>query len=305
MRGYEANVNSEGAPKDTFSKLLRFHLHDWIIFVALIITDIILNVIEPYHRYINTNLTDNLSYPFKSNTVPFWSVPVIALLIPVGVMSVVFCVRRNVRDLHHAVLGLLFTIVLTAVITDAVKDAVGRPRPDFMARCFPGVFNPKGWIFDASDGDVVCSPGASKADIKEGYKSFPSGHSSWSFAGLGYLSWYLAGKLGIYDKNGHTFKLPIVFFPLLLATLVAVSRVDDYWHHWQDVLVGGLLGLVVSTIIYHQHFPPIYSIECGTAFVVLPLRNALPLRTTDGNVRPDGWAQPLSDMEEGTVTRAP
>jgi hypothetical protein len=25
--------------------------------------------------------------------------------------------------------------------------------------------------------------------------------------------------------------------------MVAVSRVSDYWHHWQDVFAGGLLGM--------------------------------------------------------------
>ena len=34
-------------------------------------------------------------------------------------------------------IGLLFSILVTAVITDAIKDAVGRPRPNFFWRCFP------------------------------------------------------------------------------------------------------------------------------------------------------------------------
>lgn len=64
-----------------------------------------------------------------------------------------------------------------------------------------------------------------------------------SFAGLGFLAWYLAGKIAVFDRRGHVAKLCIVFLPLLVASLVAVSRVDDYWHHWQDVFAGGLLGL--------------------------------------------------------------
>jgi diacylglycerol diphosphate phosphatase/phosphatidate phosphatase len=64
-----------------------------------------------------------------------------------------------------------------------------------------------------------------------------------SFAGLGFLSLYLSGKIKVFDRRGHVAKLCIVFLPLLAASLVGISRVDDYWHHWQDVFAGGLLGL--------------------------------------------------------------
>jgi len=67
--------------------------------------------------------------------------------------------------------------------------------------------------------------------------------TSGSFAGLGFLAWYLAGKIAAFDRKGHIAKLCIVFLPLLTAALVAVSRVDDYWHHWQDVFAGALIGL--------------------------------------------------------------
>ena len=63
-----------------------------------------------------------------------------------------------------------------------------------------------------------------------------------SFAGLGFLSWYLAGKIKAFDRGGYVAKLCIVAMPLLLAAMVAVSRVDDYWHHWQDVFTAGVLG---------------------------------------------------------------
>jgi hypothetical protein len=53
---------------------------------------------------------------------------------------------------------------------------------------------------------------------------------------------YLAGKLGIFDKKGHSWKLLPVILPLFLAIFVGVTRIDDYWHHWTDVFAGALLG---------------------------------------------------------------
>lgn len=69
--------------------------------------------------------------------------------------------------------------------------------------------------------------------------------SAASFAGLGFLSFYLCGKIKAFDRKGHIAKLCIIALPLLVASLVAVSRVSDYWHHWQDVFAGGLLGMFI------------------------------------------------------------
>ncbi|XAR72308.1 Phosphatidate phosphatase [Bertholletia excelsa] len=242
-------IRSHGA------QVARIHMHDWLILFLLVVVDVILNLIEPFHRFVGEEMLSDLKYPLKDNTIPFWAVPVIAILLPLAVILVYYFIRRNVYDFHHAILGLLFSVFITGVITDAIKDAVGRPRPDFFWRCFP---DGKG-VFDQVIGGVMCT--GQKSVIKEGYKSFPSGHTSWSFAGLGFLSWYLSGKIQAFDHRGHVAKLCIVFLPLLVAALVGVSRVDDYWHHWQDVFAGGLIGLTVSSFCYLQFFPPPYDMD--------------------------------------------
>lgn len=232
----------------------RTHMHDWLILMLLVLLEIILYIIHPFYRFVSKDLMTDLKYPLKSNTVPAWAVPMYAVLLPMAIFLIVYYRRRDVYDLHHAVLGLLFSVLVTGVITDSIKNAVGRPRPDFFWRCFPD-----GKDFYDHLGNVVCHGKSSV--IKEGHKSFPSGHTSGSFAGLGFLSLYLSGKLQTFDRRGHVAKLCIVFLPLLVASLVGISRVDDYWHHWQDVFAGGLLGLTVATFCYLQFFPPPYHVE--------------------------------------------
>ncbi|CAL4962187.1 unnamed protein product [Urochloa decumbens] len=233
----------------TMPRVVRSHLWDWFALFLLVAIDGLLNLVEPFHRFVGEGMMADLRYPLKSNTVPVWAVPVIAVIGPMLIFLIIFLRRRNVYDLHHAILGILFAALITGVLTDAIKDAVGRPRPNFFWRCFP---DGKA-VYDSITTGVICHGDPSV--IKEGYKSFPSGHTSWSFAGLGFLSWYLAGKITVFDRRGHVAKLCVVLLPLLVAAMVGISRVDDYWHHWQDVCTGGVLGLVVASVCYLQFFP--------------------------------------------------
>ncbi|CAL4955268.1 unnamed protein product [Urochloa decumbens] len=233
----------------TMPRVVRSHLWDWFALFLLVAIDGLLNLVEPFHRFVGEGMMADLRYPLKSNTVPVWAVPVVAVIGPMVIFLVIFLRRRNVYDLHHAILGILFAALITGVLTDAIKDAVGRPRPNFFWRCFP---DGKA-VYDNITTGVICHGDPSV--IKEGYKSFPSGHTSWSFAGLGFLSWYLAGKITVFDRRGHVAKLCVVLLPLLVAAMVGISRVDDYWHHWQDVCTGGVLGLVVASVCYLQFFP--------------------------------------------------
>jgi membrane-associated phospholipid phosphatase len=248
-------METDTVPDLKIGKLFRCHLTDWFAIVGLFALWGACQVITPFQRYVGAAnfTTASIMYPYKSNTIPFQAVPAIALLVPLFFIFVHFFHRRSVRDLHHAFLGLLTTVALTALVTDAIKIGIGRPRPHFYARCFGSTTAIAQYD---NIGNVICR--TSPALMKEAYKSFPSGHTSWSFAGLGYLSMYLAGKLGVFDHGGHSWKLFPVVLPVLGATFVAITRVDDYWHHWTDVCTGAAIGLLSAYFCYRQHFPSLF-----------------------------------------------
>lgn len=54
----------------------RIHMHDWLILMLLVAIYVILNRIDPFHRFIGKDMMADLKYPLKDNTVPSWSVPV-------------------------------------------------------------------------------------------------------------------------------------------------------------------------------------------------------------------------------------
>ena len=91
--------------------------------------------------------------------------------------------RPGVHPTQVTILGLFISIALTSFLTDVIKNAVGRPRPDLIARCKPE----KGTPAHALVTWEVCTE-TDPHTLHDGWRSFPSGHSSFAFSGLGYLA---------------------------------------------------------------------------------------------------------------------
>jgi len=288
-------MDNDPLPDLKLGSLFKNHWTDWIFIIVLIILWGVCQIVTPFQRYVGAAnfATQSIMYPYKHNTIPFQTVPIIALVVPLIFIFTHFCYRRRIHDLHHAFLGLLTTVALTALITDAVKIGIGRPRPHFYARCFGSTT--ANATYDAI-GNVVC---VTAPDLmKEAYKSFPSGHTSWSFAGLGYLAMYLAGKIGIFDHRGHSWKLFPVILPILGATFVAITRVDDYWHHWTDVCTGAAIGLLSAYFCYRQHFPSLFDDSPNSPYPSLPRKSpAVQQQTTPIE---EAYDMRSNDLERGS-----
>lgn len=57
-------------------KLALTHMHDWLILLLLAAVEGVLNMIEPFHRYVGKEMMGDLMFPYKANTIPMWGVPV-------------------------------------------------------------------------------------------------------------------------------------------------------------------------------------------------------------------------------------
>uniref|UniRef100_A0A9I9CYC7 Phosphatidic acid phosphatase type 2/haloperoxidase domain-containing protein n=1 Tax=Cucumis melo TaxID=3656 RepID=A0A9I9CYC7_CUCME len=210
---------------------------DWLMVLVLTFMYFGIYLIHPFQRFVGSDMITHLKFPLITVTVPFWTVPLYAVVLPIGIFVLVYMRRRDAYDLHDAILGILFSVLVTGVLTETTKNAVGWPRPDFFWRCFPDGNE----VYDRL-GNVVCH--GKKSFVLDGYKSFPSG----SFAGLGFLSLYLSGKLKVFEHGGgHVAKLLLVLLPLLIAYIVGIFMVNDYMHHPQDVFFGSLMDDFVPT----------------------------------------------------------
>lgn len=91
--------------------------------------------------------------------------------------------RPGLHQAHVSILGLFISMALTTFLTDVIKNSVGRPRPDLIARCKPKEDTPSHTLLTIE----VCTATNSSV-LQDGWRSFPSGHSSFAFSGLGYLA---------------------------------------------------------------------------------------------------------------------
>ncbi|KAJ4483440.1 phosphatidic acid phosphatase type 2/haloperoxidase [Lentinula aciculospora] len=240
----------------------------------------------------------------------------ICFVAPLLIQPVInFLSIRSWWDLHNFILSL----AMAGVVTQFTKVTVGRPRPgintlfflplsflilpyiDVIDRCqpIPGSEDPTFGLSTAA----ICTQ-TDMSLLKDGFRSFPSGHSSLSFAGLGFLAFYVAGKLHLFDHKGHIAKVWLFLAPFSGAALVAISRTMDYRHHWQDVLVGSILGTVMAYFSYRQYYPSLSSELCHRPYSPRIAREpeVLPLHHRHQNSETSALP-PRTNAPEGTVPR--
>lgn len=210
----------------------------------------------------------SLQHPFtKHERVPPLLLLVIAVIIPMMILilwtlllppynrqSHTYLSRFDrAWDLNLTLLGFFLSLAATITVTNAFKSAVGRPRPDIIDRCRPSADAYSDELYKLANWTICTRTSL----LKDGFRSFPSGHSSISFAGLGFLSLFLAGRLAVLDQRGQVYKTVIVGAPLIAAAVVAISRLMDYRHHPFDVMFGSSLGMLIAWMAYRQFFPSI------------------------------------------------
>lgn len=232
---------------------------DWFGLLLVSIGYVILLTTEPFHRLFSLD-DRRIQYPFAEiERVPLTMLFVYSLTLPLVVItSYTFATGRKDKgkwhQLHVSVLGLLLTLQFTSFFTDLVKNGVGRPRPDLIARCKPKEGTPKHELVSY----LVCTE-KDHHTLHDGFRSFPSGHSSFSFAGLGYLTLFLWGQMHALHKGSDVPKLLTGLLPTLGALAIAITRTEDYRHDVYDVTIGSLIGAFVAIYSYRRYFPPLKS----------------------------------------------
>lgn len=197
------------------------YVFDWIILIIAAAIGAVFSYQTPNKRPFS--VTDpSISFPYQNHEkVSTALLAVLALPVPaIIILLVTFTLvpgptvpksvpksliwKRKLWELHASWLGLGLSLALAFVITNGMKNLFGRPRPDLISRCNPDMANIAKYAVGGGDrleGIVLVEAGICRQTdsyiLNDGFRSYPSGHASFSAAGLVYLSLFLASKLAL------------------------------------------------------------------------------------------------------------
>lgn len=242
--------------------LVKWRIADLALVLLQLLAYPLVYRIQPFERqfYVG-DLT--LLHPFAEHErVTAGELFAYALWAPAAVLAVLALAvsrpKNRVYVAYVTVLGLALSVFSASLVTDLLKNGFGRHRPDFLARCVPKAGTPHNVLVHARD---VCTS-KNRAVLADGFRTTPSGHLSIAFAGLLYSTLWLGGQLAVTRPQAGAWRWLASFAPTLGAMFIALSRTEDYRHHFVDVFVGSALGVVVAVWLYFRLFPLLAQPRC-------------------------------------------
>ncbi|THH14991.1 hypothetical protein EW146_g5423 [Bondarzewia mesenterica] len=243
--------------EDVFDWTDRSYVIDWIVAAGLLLLSYIVSDSLPVFER-DFSLEDPLiSHKHTHQQISGTTNALIALAVPFTIAGVIGIVRASLWEIHHGFLAIFSGRAIARLITESLKNRVVSVQTSWQGvngtRLFKHVL------------------GTKLADVTDGRRSFPSGHSSTAFAGMTFISFFLAGKTAAWCFQApisptsitgtRLGRLMLTLLPLAFAAWVAISRVEDYRHHKEDVVVGSLIGLFSSSICYLTFWPNPFTTE--------------------------------------------
>ncbi|KAF1837449.1 PAP2-domain-containing protein [Decorospora gaudefroyi] len=205
---------------------------------------------------------------------------VISFGVPAVVMgSVGLWCMRDFWDGNAAIKGLGLALSTSTLTINILKITIGGLRPHFLSICDPQPphpWRPPMWSTVAD----LCASNDTGA-LKEAQMSWPSGHACSAFAGFGFLALWLNAKVKAVGfgrrrrarscSGGEEWEwddeeklaglgtvVVVVFLPVVVAGVLAGSKVRDGWHHPVDVVCGGLIGVVFAHVGFLAYYLSVY-----------------------------------------------
>lgn len=300
----------------------------------------ILHYVDGTHRPFP--LTDNsIAYPSKRSIVSIPTLILISLAVPL-LTILIFSLILGPRDplprglaqsrwrsvawkIHAGWLGLAAALVTTMFLTVGLKLITGKPRPDLLDRCNADLssiakYAVGGFGLSSEATPMVSSRICQQKNrrfLNDGFAGFPSGHASFSCAGLVYLSLWLASRLAVaipwmspYPKEAARMRwrqaapplwqVITVTVPVVVAGFISASRYTDFHHFGWDIVAGILLGTSIAWTTFRMYHMPV---RRNGGFIVWEPRSHqhafVAVADVDEDSYPDGVSSSSSSRDKG------
>ncbi len=223
-----SNIRSRAHNGRISAALVVSYIFDWLIIIIAAGVGGALSIITPNKRPFSLT-NPEISFPYvEKEKISSATLIICGLVAPAAIILLVCLLlvpgptvsksapksliwQRKLWEWHQGWLGLALSLAAAWLITSGMKNLFGKPRPDLLSRCQPDLEHianyvlsgfPKGDVsFNPANGSALVSATicqqTDKSLLNDGFRSYPSGHASFSAAGLIYLSLFLASKLGI------------------------------------------------------------------------------------------------------------
>ncbi|KAL9009225.1 MAG: hypothetical protein Q9173_005727 [Seirophora scorigena] len=205
-------------------RVVATYVLDWLIIIAIVGVGAGLWQVTP-NRHPFTLTDPDISFPFVENekitTATLFVVTVVAPLIMTFLTIIILPTtrppsrntwtfkphtwRRKIWEWHTAWLSLCLSFALSFLFTQGMKNMFGKPRPDLLSRCDPDWENQAQYALGGYPqvlngfylvSATICRQ-QDKSKLDDGFSSFPSGHATYAWAGMLYLTLFFAGKFGV------------------------------------------------------------------------------------------------------------
>lgn len=267
----------------------------------------VLNYIDGFHRPFS--ITDTaIAYPNRPDIVSLPVLIIVALVLPATIIALLNLLtlpvfqpasrphrfRKTLWEIHVGWLGLCAGLAITLFVTSGLKDMVGKPRPHLLAVCQPDTSRISEFIVGGfgvsldSEAQALVTSGicqqSDKRRLDDGFAAFPSGHSSFSTAGMVYLSLWLCARFSLTipyldlsidplrQGSGKRqmiasarsrqaapplWQFALAFAPIVAALFICSSRYADFHHAGFDIIFGAVIGSVFGWASFRFYHLPV------------------------------------------------
>lgn len=183
----------------------------------------------------------SIQYPFRPLTVSLTSILCISVVGPFLMITFVEKFLHQRSPWNH-IRKYAYTILSSILVNLYVKFTVGRLRPHFIDVCRPPSDLMKKDHFVI---DYPCDPTVNPRYESNARQSFYSGHAAFAICAAVYLILYSQERLSRSIKSSC---LQLII--LMIGVYPGITQVNNYWHHWSDVLFGYFAGALFAYLGY-------------------------------------------------------